>query len=91
MAVTVLVYIQDEVDRSLGYGLCSVTMIVAIVIFFSGNKRYRYKKSVGSPIVCIFQVIATAISRRKLKLPYNVKFLYEDSPEATRIHHTDQF
>ncbi|KAL8136116.1 protein NRT1/ PTR FAMILY 6.2-like [Apium graveolens] len=91
MAVTVLVYIQDEVDRSLGYGLCSVAMIVAILIFFSGSKRYRYKKSVGSPIVCIFQVIAAASSKRKLELPYNVNFLYEDSPEATRIHHTDQF
>ncbi|WOG96618.1 hypothetical protein DCAR_0415954 [Daucus carota subsp. sativus] len=91
MAVTVLVYIQDEVDRSLGYGLCSVAMIVAILIFFSGSRRYRYKKSVGSPIVCIFQVIAAATRKRKLELPYNVTFLYEDSPEASRIHHTDQF
>lgn len=91
MAVTVLVYIQDEVDRSLGYGLCSVAMIVAILIFFSGSRRYRYKKSVGSPIVCIFQVIAAAIRKRKLELPYNVTFLYEDSLEASRIHHTDQF
>ncbi|XP_017249099.1 protein NRT1/ PTR FAMILY 6.2 isoform X1 [Daucus carota subsp. sativus] len=91
MAVTVLVYIQDEVDRSLGYGLCSVSMIVALVIFFSGRKRYRYKKSVGSPIVIIFQVIAAAISKRGMELPLSVESLYEDSPEASRIHHTEQF
>ncbi|KAK1400016.1 Major facilitator superfamily protein [Heracleum sosnowskyi] len=91
MAVTILVYIQDNVDRSLGYGLCSVAMIVAILIFFSGRKRYRYKKSVGSPIVIIFQVIAAAIIKRKMKLPCSIESLYEDSPETSRIHHTDQF
>ncbi|KAK6273311.1 hypothetical protein POUND7_010394 [Theobroma cacao] len=91
MAVTVLVYLQDEVGRSWAYGICSVSMFVAILIFLSGTKRYRYKKSLGSPIVHIFQVIVAAIKKRKMDLPYNVELLYEDTPEATRIHHTDQF
>ncbi|KAK7388703.1 hypothetical protein VNO78_23530 [Psophocarpus tetragonolobus] len=90
-AVTVLVYIQDEVSRSLAYGICSVSMIIAIMVFLSGTKRYRYKKSLGSPIVQIFQVIAAAIKKRKMQLPYNVGSLYEDTPEASRIEHTDQF
>lgn len=90
-AVTVLVYIQDNVDRSLGYGLCSASMLVAIIIFLSGSKRYRYKKSIGSPIVYILQVIAAAIRKRKMELPYNLDSLYEDTPEALRIHHTNQF
>ncbi|KAK4415534.1 protein NRT1/ PTR FAMILY 6.2 [Sesamum alatum] len=90
-AVTVLVYIQDEVGRSLAYGICSISMLVAIFIFFAGTKRYRYKRSSGSPIVHIFQVIAAAIRKRSMNLPYNVEMLYEDTPEASRIHHTDQF
>ncbi|KAK4397049.1 protein NRT1/ PTR FAMILY 6.2 [Sesamum angolense] len=90
-AVTVLVYIQDEVGRSLAYGICSIAMLVAIFIFFSGTKRYRYKRSSGSPIVHIFQVIAAAIRKRNMNLPYDVEMLYEDTPEASRIHHTDQF
>ncbi|KAK4481194.1 hypothetical protein RD792_012075 [Penstemon davidsonii] len=90
-AVTVLVYIQDEVGRSLAYGICSISMLIAIVIFLSGTTRYRYKKSSGSPIVQIFQVIGAAIRKRKLNLPYDVDMLYEDSPEGSRIHHTDQF
>ncbi|KAL0410685.1 UNVERIFIED_CONTAM: protein NRT1/ PTR FAMILY 6.2 [Sesamum latifolium] len=90
-AVTVLVYIQDEVGRSLAYGICSVSMLVAIFIFFSGTKRYRYKRSSGSPIVQIFQVIAAAIRKRNMNLPYDVEMLYEDTPEASRIQHTDQF
>ncbi|KAJ4837655.1 hypothetical protein Tsubulata_013866 [Turnera subulata] len=91
MAVTVLVYLQDEVGRSWAYGICSVSMFIAILIFFSGTKRYRYKKSTGSPIVHIFQVIVAAINKRKMDLPYNLSLLYEDTPEASRIQHTDQF
>ncbi|XP_010254380.1 PREDICTED: protein NRT1/ PTR FAMILY 6.2 isoform X2 [Nelumbo nucifera] len=90
-AVTVLVYIQDEVGRSWAYGICSVSMFVAILIFLSGTKRYRYKKRMGSPIVHILQVIVAATTKRKIELPKNVSLLYEDSPEATRIQHSDQF
>ncbi|XP_022961047.1 protein NRT1/ PTR FAMILY 6.2-like [Cucurbita moschata] len=92
MAVTVLVYIQDEVGRSWAYGICSVSMLVAISLFLSGTKRYRYKKSKGSPVVHILQVIAAAIKKRKLELPQNVGMLYEDSSEqGSRIEHTKQF
>ncbi|KAL2500757.1 Protein NRT1/PTR FAMILY 6.2 [Forsythia ovata] len=90
-AVTVLVYIQDQVGRSLAYGICSIAMLIAILIFFSGTRRYRYKKSSGSPIVQIFQVIAVAIKKRNLNMPYNLDMLYEDTPETSRIAHTDQF
>ncbi|KAE8682891.1 Protein NRT1/ PTR FAMILY 6.2 [Hibiscus syriacus] len=91
MAVTVLVYIQDEVGRSWAYGICSVSMFIAILILLSGTKRYRYKKSLGSPIVQIFQVLVAAINKRNMELPYSVELLYEDTPETSRILHTDGF
>lgn len=91
MAVTVLVWIQDEVGRSWAYGICSVSMGIAIIILLSGMKRYRYKKSMGSPIVHIFQVISAAAKKSKMQLPYDVNYLYEDSPEGHRVPHTEQF
>uniref|UniRef100_A0A5B7BMM6 Putative Major facilitator superfamily protein isoform 2 n=2 Tax=Davidia involucrata TaxID=16924 RepID=A0A5B7BMM6_DAVIN len=91
MAVTVLVYIQDEVGRSWGYGICLVSMSVAILIFLSGTKWYRYKKSLGSPIVHILQVIVAATRKRRLQVPDNSILLYEDSLESSQIHHTNQF
>ncbi|XP_047337657.1 protein NRT1/ PTR FAMILY 6.2 [Impatiens glandulifera] len=91
MAVTVLVYIQDQVGRSLAYGICSISMFIALLIFLFGTKRYRYKNSQGSPIVHICQVIAASIRKRKLDLPYSVSMLYETNLEESRIHHTDQF
>ncbi|XP_065047421.1 protein NRT1/ PTR FAMILY 6.2-like [Musa acuminata AAA Group] len=90
-ACTVLVYIQDEVGRSWAYGICCISMVLALLVFLSGTRRYRYKKSSGSPIVHILQVIVAAIRKRKLMLPSSVVFLYDDCPEASRIQHTDQF
>lgn len=91
MAVTVLVYIQDEVNRSLAYGICTVSMLVAVLVFLIGRKKYRYKKSSGSPIVFILQVIFAATRKRKMEVPSDVGLLFEDSAEGSRIHHTDHF
>ncbi|KAI3724923.1 hypothetical protein L1987_64691 [Smallanthus sonchifolius] len=91
IAVTVLVYIQDEVSRSLAYGICTVSMFVAILVILSGTKRFRYKKREGSPIISIFQVLVAAIRKRKMDLPYDIRVLHENSPDGSRIHHTNQF
>lgn len=91
LAVTVLVYIQDEVGRSWAYGICCISMILAILVFLSGTKRYRYKKSAGSPIVHILQVVGASVTKRKLEYPSSIGYLYEDSPEASRVQHTYQF
>lgn len=91
LAVTVIVYIQDEVGRSWAYGICCIAMLVAIAFFLSGTKRYRYKSSSGSPIVQILQVAVAAFRKRKLENPASVAFLFEDCPESSRIQHTEQF
>ncbi|MQL91270.1 hypothetical protein Taro_023879 [Colocasia esculenta] len=91
LAVTVLVYVQDEVSRSWAYGICSISMFVAILVFLSGTRRYRYKRSSGSPIVQILQVLVAAMKKRKLPFPSNVNALYEDRSSPSRIHHTNQF
>ncbi|CAL9092205.1 unnamed protein product [Musa acuminata var. zebrina] len=90
-AVTVLVYIQDEVGRSWSYGICCISMLLAVVLFLSGTRRYRFKKRSGSPIVHILQVLVAAFRKRQLKHPANPAFLFEDFPEASRIQHTDKF
>ncbi|KAF5482158.1 hypothetical protein F2P56_002748, partial [Juglans regia] len=51
----------------------------------------RYKKSMGSPIVHIFQVIVAATRKRNMDLHFNAGSLYEDTPENSRIDHTNQF
>uniref|UniRef100_A0A0E0D1H7 Major facilitator superfamily (MFS) profile domain-containing protein n=1 Tax=Oryza meridionalis TaxID=40149 RepID=A0A0E0D1H7_9ORYZ len=93
LAVTVLVYVQDHVGRSWAYGICSAAMLAAIAVFLSGTRRYRYKRSSGSPIVHILQVLVAAARKRGVvKRPPTAAALYEDDrPEHARIAHTAQF
>ncbi|TVT99571.1 hypothetical protein EJB05_55062, partial [Eragrostis curvula] len=94
LAVTVLVYIQDHVGRSWAYGICAGAMLAAIAVFLSGTRRYRYKRSAGSPIVHILQVLVAASRKRPLQLkqqPLAAAALYEDRAEHARIPRTAQF
>ncbi|KAL9258345.1 NRT1/ PTR FAMILY 6.2-like protein [Drosera capensis] len=91
LAVTILVWIQDEVGRSWGYGICSVAMIFAIIVFLAGRKKYRYRRRLGSLITHILEVVVSAVKKRKMELPQNPSFFYEEAPDGTGIQHTDQF
>uniref|UniRef100_A0A0E0JK21 Major facilitator superfamily (MFS) profile domain-containing protein n=1 Tax=Oryza punctata TaxID=4537 RepID=A0A0E0JK21_ORYPU len=91
LAVTVLVYVQDHVGRSWAYGICAAAMLAAIAVFLSGTRRYRYKRSSGSPIVHILQVLVAAARKRGIKQPLTAAALYEDRPDHARITHTAQF
>ncbi|XP_058761392.1 protein NRT1/ PTR FAMILY 6.3-like [Vicia villosa] len=76
LAVTVLVYIQDHLGRDWGYGLCACAIVLALLVFLSGTKRYRYKKLVGSPLTQIASVSVAAWRKRKLELPSDPSLLY---------------
>ncbi|KAH0457955.1 hypothetical protein IEQ34_013270 [Dendrobium chrysotoxum] len=91
LAVTVLVYMQEEVGRSWAYGICSVAMVVAIGAFLSGTKRYRYKKRFGSPVVYVIQVLVAALRKRNVVYKPGVSCFYEDQIQDNKIHHTNQF
>ncbi|GAA0166517.1 transporter [Lithospermum erythrorhizon] len=76
-AVTVLVYIQDNVGRGLGYGLSAGTMVIAVVILLLGTTLYRFKKPKGSPLTIIWRVLILAWKKRGLPHPSHPSFLNE--------------
>ncbi|MBA0819029.1 hypothetical protein Gohar_021228 [Gossypium harknessii] len=90
LAVTVLVYIQDKVGRSWGYGICSGFMLLAAFVFVSGTKKYRYKETPGSPVIQILQVLVAAIRKRNVKFPSDISRLYEDPAQELRLSHTNR-
>ncbi|KAK4419901.1 protein NRT1/ PTR FAMILY 6.2 [Sesamum alatum] len=90
MAVTVLVYVQDEVSRCLAYGICSISMFIAILIFLAGSHKYRYKTTSASPLIQILQVLVAAVRKRHHQVPNDANLLYEISTESS-IHHSHQF
>ncbi|KVH90160.1 protein NRT1/ PTR FAMILY 6.3-like [Cynara cardunculus var. scolymus] len=83
-AVTVLVYIQDNMGRRLGYGIVACAIVIGLVIFLLGTKRYRFKKLVGSPLTQIVSVFVAAWRNRHMKIPSDPSLLYSvDDVEIT--------
>lgn len=77
LAVTILVYIQDDVGRKWGYGICAFAIVLALSVFLAGTNRYRFKKLIGSPMTQVAAVIVAAWRNRKLELPADPSYLYD--------------
>ncbi|KAM7274275.1 hypothetical protein ACFE04_028939 [Oxalis oulophora] len=95
VAETVLVYIQDHVGRRWGYGICACAIVLGLVVFLCGTKRYRFKKLVGSPLTQIAAVVVAAWKKREMETPSDVLFLYNDVDDVKKgkqkLPHTEQF
>ncbi|KAE8683799.1 Protein NRT1/ PTR FAMILY 6.3 [Hibiscus syriacus] len=76
-SVTILVYIQDNLGREWGYGICACAIVIGLVVFLSGTRRYRFKKLVGSPLTQIAAVFVAAWKKRHLELPSDASLLFE--------------
>ncbi|KAL4394534.1 protein NRT1/ PTR FAMILY 5.2-like isoform X2 [Arachis duranensis] len=76
-ANTVLVYIQDNVGWTLGYGLPTLGLALSIMIFFAGTPFYRHKLPSGSPFTRMAKVIVASIRKWNVIVPSDPKDLYE--------------
>ncbi|KAK4755534.1 hypothetical protein SAY87_009291 [Trapa incisa] len=76
-ANTVLVYIQDNVGWTLGYGLPTLGLAISILIFLAGSRYYRHRMPTCSPFTRMAQVIVAAIRNWRLPIPSGPKELYE--------------
>ncbi|KAL2242613.1 UNVERIFIED_CONTAM: Protein NRT1/ PTR FAMILY 5.2 [Sesamum indicum] len=76
-ANTVLVYIQDNVGWTLGYGLPTVGLAISIAIFLAGTPFYRHKLPTGSPFTKMAKVVVAALRKWSVPIPTDPKELYE--------------
>lgn len=76
-ANTILVYIQDNVGWTLGYGLPTLGLAISIVIFLVGTPFYRHRLPTGSPFTRMARVIMAALRKWKVTIPNDPKGLYE--------------
>lgn len=89
-AVTVLVYIQDNMGRQWGYGICACAIMLALVVFLCGTRRYRFKKLVGSPLTQIAAVFVAAWRKRHMELPSDSSLLFNIDDLADGGKHKKQ-
>lgn len=80
-ANTFLVYIQDVVNWSLGYGLPTLGLAISILVFMFGTKFYRHKLPSGSPFTRMAKVFVAAIRKWRVQFPNDPNALYELSPD----------
>nr|CAB3461488.1 unnamed protein product [Digitaria exilis] len=96
LAVTVVVYIQDNVGWGWGFGIPAVAMFVSIVVFVVGYPLYVRIKPGGSPFTRLAQVAAAAFKKRRVAVPEDAGVLYQDKELDAlistngRLLHTDQ-
>ncbi|KAK6157307.1 hypothetical protein DH2020_011555 [Rehmannia glutinosa] len=87
-AVTVLVYIQDNVGRGWGYGISAGTMIIAVGVLLCGTALYRFRRPQGSPLTVIWRVLYLAWKKRSLSYPPQPTMLNEYY--SAKVPHTDK-
>ncbi|KAF8108245.1 hypothetical protein N665_0112s0002 [Sinapis alba] len=76
VAVTVLVYIQDNVGWGLGLGIPTVAMFLSVIAFVGGFRLYRHLIPSGSPFTRLAQVAVSAFRKRKLSMVSAPTLLY---------------
>ncbi|KAF5178395.1 NRT1/ PTR FAMILY 5.2 [Thalictrum thalictroides] len=77
VANTFLVYIQDNIGWSLGYGLPTCGLAISIVIFLAGTPFYRHRVPRGSPFTTMSRVLVASLRKWRLHVPNDPKQLYE--------------
>ncbi|GAB2228552.1 hypothetical protein Droror1_Dr00022672 [Drosera rotundifolia] len=96
VAVTVVVYIQDNVGWGWGLGIPTVMMFLSIIAFVLGYPLYRNLDPAGSPFTRLVQVCVAAYRKRKLPMVSDSRLLYDneeldaDISSAGKLVHTKQ-
>ncbi|GMH26222.1 hypothetical protein Nepgr_028065 [Nepenthes gracilis] len=96
VAVTVVVYIQDNVGWGWGLGIPTALMFLSIIAFVLGYPLYRNLDPAGSPFTRLVQVCVAAYKKRKLTMVSDPRLLYENEEldayisSAGKLVHTKQ-
>ncbi|TVU19352.1 hypothetical protein EJB05_35496, partial [Eragrostis curvula] len=96
LALTVVVYIQENVGWGWGFGIPAIAMFVSVLSFVVGYPLYVMGKPEGSPFKRLLQVVVAACKKRKDAVPEDAALLYRnkelDAPIAAdgTLLHTDQ-
>ncbi|KAG8092696.1 hypothetical protein GUJ93_ZPchr0012g22153 [Zizania palustris] len=94
---TVIVWIQQNVAWSLGFGISSVCLIVAAAAFLAGTPAYRAELPRGSPLKGVVMVFVASFKKRNLEVPADSALLFEGDAAALshgdsiKLAHTDGF
>ncbi|KAI3521729.1 hypothetical protein L1887_11201 [Cichorium endivia] len=79
ISLTVIVYVQADVNWAIGLAIPAFLMFLSCVVFFVGTNIYVKVLPDGSPLTSIFQVLVATVKKRALKIP--------DEPSSSLLNH----
>ncbi|XP_004295993.1 PREDICTED: protein NRT1/ PTR FAMILY 2.7-like [Fragaria vesca subsp. vesca] len=68
LAITVIVYMEDNLGFKWGFGLAVAANVIGMVIFLSGTRYYRHSKPQGSPFAGLTRVVVATTRKWNLQL-----------------------
>ncbi|KAK3157492.1 hypothetical protein QOZ80_2AG0123260 [Eleusine coracana subsp. coracana] len=93
---TVLVWVQERVSWWLAFGILAAVMTIALIIFVSSKKLYRFQQiqnppCATGPLTGVCQVAVAAVRNRNIELPGDSSFLHDKHNFLYKIEHTNEF
>lgn len=89
LALTIIVYIQDQLGWKFGFGVPVILMIISTLIFLAGASLYVKVKPSKSLFTGFVQVLVVAFKNRKLSLPQSNSDQYCHSHDSNFLIPTD--
>ncbi|XP_019185422.1 PREDICTED: protein NRT1/ PTR FAMILY 5.4-like [Ipomoea nil] len=66
LAILVVIYVEDFVGWTVGYGMLAAATVLALAVFLVGSRTYAREAPVGSPFTSVAHVVAAAVRKRRL-------------------------
>ncbi|KAF7106877.1 hypothetical protein CFC21_107580 [Triticum aestivum] len=78
LGATVIVYVQDTVSWTLGFGISCAASVVGLAALLLGARYYRHPAAQGSPFTGLARVVFAAARKRKVSVvaPGELKFYH---------------
>ncbi|OMO87185.1 Proton-dependent oligopeptide transporter family [Corchorus olitorius] len=86
VAIVVVIYLQDNVSWTAGFGVLAGSLAVALAIFLIGIKKYRKQRPTGSPFTTMAQVFVAAVKKWRVSETHGGRGIcYEDDRGGDHI------
>lgn len=88
---TILAYIQNTGQWTLGFCISTACALLAIALFFLGRTRYRFLQPSGpNPLSSFCQVVVASCNKKRIALPVKNGLLYDgpagrQEPRSTNL------
>ncbi|CAF2152104.1 unnamed protein product [Brassica napus] len=82
ISTTAIVYTEENISWTFGFGLCLAANLLGFLVFLSGKRFYKHEKPSGTPFTSLLRVILAAVYKRKAEISIDNKDYHSESKEV---------